>query len=160
MKHLLYLVLFVLAGCDGLPFRQPNDTDQVVWIDVHGRDFPTPVQLEKVEPHETFGTRHCWEKSDAILLATKDIRDPIVLAPKDFCTPGTCDCELPVSTLIERLKPDFVVQRRKDVCEGRGPFLQPDNRRQLCEAYRTPITEKENKPRALFYAGEDGMFAR
>jgi hypothetical protein len=158
VKHLLCLGLLVLAGCDGLPFRQPNDTDQVVWMDVHGRDFPTPVELKKVEPGGTFGTRQCWKKSDSILLATKDLRDPIVLDPKDFCTPGKCSCELPVSKLVHRLTPDFVIERQKDVCGGRGPFLQPEIRGELCKAYLTRIVE--NRPGALFYAGGDFMFSR
>ena len=135
MRYLPCLAVALLAGCDTMPVRVPNDTSQTVRIDIHGRDFPTPIQLEGLYPSLDFGTRHCWEKSDSILLATKEYPDPIVLAPKDFCNPRLCDCDIPVSKLLKQMTPRFVLKRQQAVCAGGGPFLRSDVRVQLCVAY-------------------------
>ena len=135
MRYLACLGMLLLIGCDGLPLRFPNDTTITVRMDDHGRRFPTLLKLEDIPPNQTFGSRHCWKDSDAFFLATKNHPDPIVFDPKDFCEPRHCDCEIPVSRLIKRMTPAFVLRHQQDVCSGGGPFLQPDVRTQLCTAY-------------------------
>jgi hypothetical protein len=140
MRYLAWLALPLLAGCDPLPVVVPNDTSEAVRIDIHGRNFPTPIQLEIVEPGSYFGNRYCWEKNDAIFLATKRHPDPIVFDPKDFCDPDECDCEIPVSKLVKQITPAFALERQQDVCAGRGPYMEPDVRAQLCADYARRAT--------------------
>lgn len=156
MRYLRSVVLpLLLTGCDALPVVIPNDTRETVEMDIHGRRFPTPVQLEKIQPSLNFGSRYCWKDNDAILLATKSQPDPIALDPKDFCDPDDCDCEIPVSRLVKQMTPSFVLKRQRETCMGRGPVLQPENRAALCEAY--VARSVGNKPAALFSWEGDAM---
>lgn len=158
MKHLFCISFILLAGCDAVPVRVYNDTGRTIAMDIHGRDFPTPIELEEIKPGGKFGTRHCWKHSDAILLATRANLEPIVLNPKDFCDPDKCDCEIQVSRLVKRMSPRFVLQSQRDVCAGRGPFLQPGNRAELCAAYVERSAGHE--PTALFSLQAEAMLRR
>lgn len=131
----LLLLPFLLTGCDDMPVIAPNDTNESVLMDLHERDFPTPVQLEKITPGLYFGSRNCWKTHDAIFVATRDHPDPVILDPKDFCSPDDCDCEIPISKIVKRMTPSFVLKSQQQVCAGTGPFLQPDIRTELCTAY-------------------------
>jgi len=135
VKYLICISFLVLTGCDGLPLRVPNDTSQTIRIDIHDRRLPTAVELEERKPGEVFGTRRCWKDSDAILLSTRRYPDPIVFDPKKFCDLDYCDCEILVSKLVRQTTPAMVLKNQQDVCAGRGPFLQPDVRTQLCTVY-------------------------
>lgn len=142
MKRFAFIALVSLAACDAVPLNVPNDTTQVVQIDIHARRYPTPIQLEEVPPGTPFGSRHCWRESDAILLATPTYRNPIVLDPKDFCDPDDCDCEIPVSQFLKRMTPSFVLNSQFETCAGRGPFLQTNVRAKLCAAYADPTSSR------------------
>jgi hypothetical protein len=134
------LLPLLLTGCDPMPVIAPNDTNEDVLMDLHGRDFPTPVELEKIKPGLYFGSRHCWKTHDAILVANQRYPDPIILDPKDFCNPDDCDCEIPISKIEKRMTPSFVLKSQQQVCAGTGPFLQPDIRTELCTAYLARAT--------------------
>jgi len=158
MKSRAMLALLISTGCDSIPVTVPNDTAHKVRMDIHDRTFPTPVQLEDIVPGSSFGNRYCWDKSDAILLVTQQVPDPIVLDPKDFCDPDECDCEIPVSRLVNRLTPSFVLKRQRDICRGEGPFLQPEIRTELCAAYVARSTG--DKPTGLFSWESEAMLDR
>jgi hypothetical protein len=129
------LALLLRAGCIyHMPMAIENDTPQAVLMDITVRAYPWPVRLEEIKPQRFMNSRHCWKKNDAILLATKQHPDPIVFDPKDFCD-GLCQCDFPVSRLLKQMTPGFTLKRQQEVCGGGGPFLQPDVRKQLCEAY-------------------------
>lgn len=135
MRYLGCIGLFLLAACDAVPVQVPNDTMETVLIDDHDRRFANPLKLEVIRPNQSFGARYCWKETDAIFLATKAYRDPVVFDPRDFCDPDECDCDIPVSKLVRQMTPRGVLKRQQDICAGRGPFLLPGIRAELCAIY-------------------------
>ncbi|WP_458836256.1 hypothetical protein [Rhizorhabdus wittichii] len=132
VKHFIPLGLLALAGCDASPVRISNDTTQVVWMDILDRRFPRFAELQEITPGSGTATRYCWEKNDAILLATRQYLNPVAFDPKDFCDPDECDCEIPVSRMVKRMTPAFVAENRRQTCAGQGAFLTAEVRMQLC----------------------------